>query len=236
METILTLAATRELELGQSYERNAVYAGKGSDLKDWAPIYLSHDLTDTEFGQLLNMTDQLLKGWAASGSKNYDIFPYPEPKKYPFDAGVRKTLQTDVLTYNWNTSGFGYTIPFDGHEVFALQRTGALPVSFIPEGVSERTETNNISTVQNAEEVYWNFFASSRDANLHRAVEYTALYQIFKRFPVDATRIEPLSPEYSGRNSAVEDIVSNVIAGIQSDEFIESLRVSNGGVQVRSGK
>ena len=57
VETILTLAASGEDELAQSYERRTPFAGKGKDVKDWAPIYLSRDLTNTEFGNLLNVTD-----------------------------------------------------------------------------------------------------------------------------------------------------------------------------------
>lgn len=230
VETILTLAATRESELAQSYERMAVYAGKGSDLKDWAPIYLSHDLTDTEFGQLLNITDQLLKGWSESGLMTYENFHYPEPAQFPYQAGLLRTLNTGQVTYNWNTSGFGYMVPFGGIEILAVQRTGALPISYIPGGVDETTSDPSAAAAREAEEIYWDFFAQTRDPNLHRAAEYTALYQIFRRFPVEAKRTEPLSPGYADRNKSLENIVGNTLAALQRNDAIEKLRASNAQV------
>jgi hypothetical protein len=44
---------------------------------DWAPIYLSKQLIDTEFGALLNITDQMLKSWSMAGQIDYLYFDYP---------------------------------------------------------------------------------------------------------------------------------------------------------------
>ena len=78
-ESILTLASAHTADLGQSYERTRVFAGKlasGGDAgRDWAPIYLSDQLVDTEVGSLLNLTDQILKSWSQAGQVDYDNFP-----------------------------------------------------------------------------------------------------------------------------------------------------------------
>jgi hypothetical protein len=67
VETVLLLASRRDSHLAQSYERTRAFAGKllagtSADLFgwDWAPILLSDALADTEFGSLLNFTDDIL--------------------------------------------------------------------------------------------------------------------------------------------------------------------------------
>ncbi len=52
---MLLLAGVNSDELAQSYERNSFAAGKFDEDKnlDWAPIYLSDVLIDTEYGSLL---------------------------------------------------------------------------------------------------------------------------------------------------------------------------------------
>ena len=67
VETILQLAAVGQDELSQSYERRNIISGRYDEKHDWAPIYLSAALLDTEYGSLLNITDQLLKSWSMGG-------------------------------------------------------------------------------------------------------------------------------------------------------------------------
>ncbi len=64
------------LELGQSFQRNNLFSGKLHDDSDWAPIYLSDGLSDTEFGGELCIADQLLKSWSLNGKVSYDNFLY----------------------------------------------------------------------------------------------------------------------------------------------------------------
>jgi hypothetical protein len=103
-ETIIQLASVRQGELSQSYERNDFFAGKLGEMdgngqislaghsvesrNDWAPIYLSEQLIDTEYGSLLNITDQLLKSWSMHGLVRYVNFPYPNPGAYPFPEAI----------------------------------------------------------------------------------------------------------------------------------------------------
>jgi hypothetical protein len=64
-ETVSLLAAVHEKAgLAQSYERKNPLASKVDDVRDWAPIYLSPELHDTEYGSLLNIADQFLKQWS----------------------------------------------------------------------------------------------------------------------------------------------------------------------------
>ena len=63
-----------------------------ASLVDWAPILLSRELTNTEYGQILNMTDQMLKSWSNSNSVIYGNFPYPTPLGNPDPRGIRARL------------------------------------------------------------------------------------------------------------------------------------------------
>lgn len=194
-EVILRLAATKQKELGQSYERTAPLAGKllsGEDAGlDWAPIFLSDDLLNTEFGSLLNITDQMLKSWSEAGNIEYQRFQYPKPKSFPFEKGAARYVNTESLTYNWNTTGVGSVVKFGDIRVFALLNTGALPVSYFPEGAS--TNPERTKRARDAENIAYAYFRGLRDPNLATVVELTALYQIFRLFPVEVARDEQLS-------------------------------------------
>jgi hypothetical protein len=105
---------------------------------DWAPIYLSRSLIDTEFGALLNITDQMLKSWSMAGQIDYLYFDYPlrpAASRFAFGAKplaelvLRETGSTQVL-FNWNTSGGAAVVSGTGLNVITPTRTGALPITY----------------------------------------------------------------------------------------------------------
>ncbi len=176
-ETILLLAAATSNELAQSYERNHLLSGKTRDGNDWAPIYLSPDLINTEYGSLLNITDQLLKGWSMNGTVRYINFDYPPPNTgWPFPKPLSQLIKGSSVTFNWNTKGVGYTVEDGSYAYFALNRTGSLPMTYIAEesGSSEYDKQG------------YEYFATLSDPNLVRVVQYAALYQIFRQFDLKA--------------------------------------------------
>lgn len=180
-ETIMMLANANDDELAQSYERNQMFAGKLDNGKDWAPIYLSDELKHTEYGSLLNITDQLLKSWSENGETDYEFFNYQIPTEWAFGKPLSKSLNTQGVTFNWNTKGAAYLISYDDYEVTALNRTGALPVSYFPEGdIDEYSEKQ----AKKMEELAYDYFAKQDDPNLIRVVQYAALYQIFSNYEV----------------------------------------------------
>jgi hypothetical protein len=183
-ETMMLLASVNDGELAQSYERNNFQAGKLKDNTDWAPIYLSDVLIDTEYGSLLNITDQLLKSWTSAGQVTYRYFSYDPPERWPFKAPLFELLDTPALTFNWNTRGVGYDLAADHHSLFALARTGALPVSYLPDGLSP----TSAAQVSGFEDTGYDFFSSTGDPNLARVVQYAALFQIFQHYDVTAQR------------------------------------------------
>ena len=173
------LALTKNDNLVQSYERYHVFAGKTHNQQDVAPIYLSDELWHTEYGNLLNLTDQMLKSWSENGQIEYVKFDHPEPIDWAFNNGAIRDLETGQLTYNWNTAGAGYVIQGDnGFDIYAVNRTGSLPVSYIPGGMEGKVD----ETVNDAEELAYDFFSELSSPELVRVVQYSSLYQIFRYY------------------------------------------------------
>lgn len=182
-ETLRTLASATGAELAQSYERNNVLAGRDEG-KDWAPIYLSPELVDTEFGSVLDLADQELKSCSNNGATSYTNFDYPSPLTWPFKDALPRQLGASSLTYNWNTRGAGAIVAAGGREIYWVRNTGALPISYLPEGAASDDATTAEIDAQR-------FFAAQEDPLLVRVVQYSALYQIFKAFDVSATAPAP---------------------------------------------
>ena len=183
-ETLCLLSYTTDDELSQSYERNNLFAGKqtGPDGgKDYAPILLSDALWHTEYGNILNVTDQMLKSWSENGMIDYIDFNYPKPVFWGFDKGAMHDLGVSQLTYNWNTEGVGYIVEDNDYSVYALNRTGSLPVSYIP---GDATQTAEQDPVYQAEQNAYNFFSSLSNPELVKVVQYAAMYQIFQNFDI----------------------------------------------------
>lgn len=182
-ETMLLLASANVNQLGQSYERTNIFAGKyDRHLNlDWAPIYLSRELIDTEYGSLLNITDQMLKSWSMNGKVRYVRFKYADPSDWPFPTPLIEYAKTSEVTFNWNTRGTGYSLPIEDLEYYALNRTGALPVDYL---------AADNSALRDAEDIAYNYFSARHDANLVRVVQYASLYQIFRKFKVTARALQ----------------------------------------------
>lgn len=180
-ESILLLASTTEKELSQSLDINDLMAGKMVNGKDWCPTYLSRELENTEFGDLMTITDVLLKDWSEHGTIQESYYRYPEPGYYPFDKPLFRKLGLNELVYNWNTAGAMYAIDreTDGDDrphnytIYTLNRTGSLPVSYF--NSQERSQSIGYRYESQA----YHYFATLGNTDLARVVQYTALYQLF---------------------------------------------------------
>lgn len=193
-ETFALLARAGTSELAQSYERTTPLAGKmqggpyaGSD---WAPIYLSKKLIDTEFGALLNITDQMLKSWSMAGQIQYLYFDYPlRPQGSQFTFGpkplseivYRETGSRQVL-FNWNTSGSAAVVSHAGLDVLTPTFTGALPITYGAESQpgSGMKFGDQVEPLLRREREAYTYFTGLRDPNLARVVSYTVIYQAFQ--------------------------------------------------------
>ena len=173
VETILLLAATTEKELSQSLDVNDLMAGKMVNGRDWCPTYLSRELENTEFGDLMTITDILLKDWSEHGTIQESHYRYPKPGYYPFDRPLFRKLGLNELVYNWNTAGAMYAIDREGYTIYTLGRTGSLPVSYF--NSQERSQSIGYRYESQA----YHYFATLGNTDLARVVQYTALYQLF---------------------------------------------------------
>jgi hypothetical protein len=91
-------------------------------------------------------------------------------------------LQADAVTFNWNTEGAGYAVSAGGVQLLAVNRTGALPVSYFPDGIP----ADRSNPIGPYEQKAYEYFARTSDPNLARVVQYATLYQIFRRFGIHA--------------------------------------------------
>jgi hypothetical protein len=230
VETIRMLAGATTNHLAQSYERRFLLAGRFDRRNDWAPIYLSPALIDDEYGSLLNLTDQLLKSWSEHGNVHYVNFGYPLPPRYPFPAALHEVLQSGRVTFNWNTKGAGYVTDAGGFRVYALNRTGALPVSYFAGDDESRT-----AATEQAEAAAYDYFASLNDPNLARVVQYAALYQLDREFGVTAQLTVKEAP---AAQAALVDQVAGALNNLAhiDDEWLarlssDTLRAQIGGVR-----
>ncbi|WP_104978933.1 hypothetical protein [Sorangium cellulosum] len=215
-ETLAMLAAVKQTELGQSYERNSFLAGRFDGKRDWAPIYLSPELIDTEYGSLLNITDQLLKSWSNNGLTRYDNFDYPDPPRWPFPAPLASHVGAQSLTFNWNTYGMGAALDFGSHELITFRSTGALPVTYIaPEKPTDTYE----------DEAY-GYFREMNDPNLVRVAQYAAFYQLFRRFEVPTRAPAPRVASDAQRRVLKEETLK-LLKGLRdasNDELLEATK------------
>lgn len=200
-ESFVTYARNRATHLAQSYERQRIFAGRIRSGRyvgwDWAPILLSPQLDDTEFGTLLNLADQILKSWSQHGQVEYFAFQYPKPRTYPFrgmaasDYFVEK-FQTASLLFNWNTEGLATISGTNDAEILTGDRTGALsvlyrPSHFVADGdataasarsMDARAQVDADARARDARE----YFATMGDPILVRVVQNVMLYQAIQSF------------------------------------------------------
>jgi hypothetical protein len=134
---------------------------------------LSKELENTEFGELLTITDILLKDWSESGTIEEKYYDYPKPDRYPFDRPLFRKLGINELVYNWNTANAMYAIDLNGRSIYTLNRTGSLPVSYF------NSQAYSVSIGSSYENQAYDYFATLNNVDLVRVVQYTALYQLF---------------------------------------------------------
>lgn len=207
-ETVSLLAAVKQGSLGQSYERGHFLAGKLEDGRDRAPIFLSPELIDSEYGSVLNIADQILKSWSNSGDTTYVNFNYDSPTRWPFRSPVFMELKTGELTYNWNTAHTSAAIELGAEEVLWLRSTGALNVSYLP-GDGPRS-----GFVEAAEDQARRYFASSQDPYLARVVQYQSLYQIFQRYDIQSS-LDVRSASSDAGRTAMRRAAKAVLFGLR---------------------
>ena len=189
-ESFADLVRVNSRELVQSYERTNLFAGRLQNGPynglDWAPILLSSSLVNSEFGVLLDVTDQLLKSWSEAGNIRYFNFNYPlQPVAgrfvfgaQPLSALIYQEIGGRSVLFNWNTAGSAVAMNDKGFTTLAAGRTGALPVTYGSDALGPSMRTGNeLPELRAREEVAFTYFSERQDPNLARVVSYTLIYQ-----------------------------------------------------------
>lgn len=192
VETILLLPACYD-QLEQSLDSNDLLAGRiQEDKYDWIPTYLNSTLENTEFGNLLTLTDILLKDWSESGNLYELDFKYQRPSRYPFNSSLTKTIyggcdlmSDNAILYNWNTSDVlsTYLTPGGGMKYYSVNGTGALTVSYFKDAEGKNRAGNNLDNIAT------NYFAEINNSDIARVVQYYSLYSMFKSSNIRVTKI-----------------------------------------------
>lgn len=174
-------------ELSQSYERQRLLAGRlgdGGTLTgmDWAPIYLSSALEDTDYGTLLNLGDQILKSWSERGVIEYFAFSKVRPAAFPFGAEsasgfYARTKQSRGLIYNWNTDG-AFKESSGPTRTIVPSSYGALQVSYFPiNGLNAPLERDSTGSQRGTR-----YFSSLGHPVLVRVSQHALLHSIAKAY------------------------------------------------------
>ena len=223
----LAAASSEDRSLAQSYERKHALAGRLNDGThegwDWAPIYLSEHLQNTEFGSLLNITDQLLKSWSLGGNIEYFNFPYPDPGEFPFEGRLddlikAQDVEASAVLFNWNTDGAASVVEIENYEFASILRTGSLPITYGSESLSGDMETG--SKLESFEEKGWSHFSSLQDPNLARVVQYTFLYQLFEEWGVaHDDRFDRHALPSEKVNETFEGIIDGLVGEMERGEY-----------------
>lgn len=158
-ETILSLATNQE-DLSLLFRSDSAKAM--NDTIFATPIQMSRFLEDTELGNLMVLTDMMLKSWSENGKVNDLFIEYPQPKNYPFPNGVAHELG-DSVKYLWNFNN--------------TTRTGSLRPSYLL--AKDNTSANQSHRVDS---IAYEYFAKLNNTDLVRIAQYAALYNAFRGF------------------------------------------------------
>ena len=229
-ESLETFARNRAEHLSQSYERQRIFAGRVRTGKyagwDWAPILLSPQLDDSEFGTLLNLADQILKSWSQHGEVEYYAFAYPKPPAYPFgplaasEYFAKKFLTTSLL-FNWNTEGFATITTVNGRDLLTGDRTGALSVLYRPSdslrkelGIEPLDERRMQEDADARATEARDYFATRGDPILVRVVQNVFLCQAVQSFLAVS---DPPEPARASRSDQVVGVLEKRAAAWLSE-------------------
>ncbi len=169
-ETILLMAQTNILDLGQAFDPNSGHAEDGRYVSS---ILMSDQIRDSEFGNLLIMTDQMLKSWIENNYNQDCHYNLPAPAFFPFSMGLKKELDCSTIECRWLADNLDSCIQkFDTTTIYSFKQTASLSVCLSTEEVPTKL-------VNDAETTASNYLSGLNQAELFRTTQYTTLCQLF---------------------------------------------------------
>lgn len=170
-ETILLMAQTSILELGQAFvpDSNSI----DDKARHSSAIVMTEQIKDTEFGDLLIRTDQMLKSWTENNYNQDCHYNLPEPAYFPFKEGLKNKLKCSSIECGWKADNLdSFFQEYDSTTIFSVNQSVSLPVRLFAEGITA-------DEVSDAEIVANYYFSSLNQPELFRTTQYTILCQIF---------------------------------------------------------
>ena len=146
----------------------------------YAPILISKNVRDTELGNLMYLTDIILKSWCENGKVKDLFINYPLPNGYPHPNNVFHNLG-DSLSVHWRMSTF-----LTEH----INKTG----SCFPE-ISSFTKRDSIQNVKEIEVScrLYSYFANQQCIDLIRIKQYSVLLNAFRFLTVGQSELQGTS-------------------------------------------
>lgn len=156
------------------------------------------------------------------GEVRYVRFDYPDPKQFPFPEALAHWAGAKSLVFNWNTKGAGYVVEDGTARIYALNRTGALPIDYL---------AGDNNQLKKAEDDAYVRFSAYGDRNLVRVVQYAALYQIFRGFEVSPAELTTRHPPIPNASKAeARRVVSWIMALDEPSIRGAAMKLRNAGV------
>lgn len=228
VETLALLASVKgQAHLFQTYNDCGPGAGDYDAEWNWSSITMSPELLDTEYGDLLNVADQTIKGWSEAGETVDQGFEnYPKPADFPFNNRalsdvVNQDDQNSSVTFNWNTKGSGHAVAFQSGTVYSPGVTGSLSVSYISGRASE-----DDSKIVRLEEEGYKYFSTRGDATITRVNQYTIISQIFHN--LSGPSVTEPTPKITRVDDALIECAVELIKKLDSYDESDIPRLADG--------
>lgn len=169
-ETILSLASTKE-DLSLVFNKDSIK--NVNDTLYATPIEMSNMLNDNELGNLMVLTDVLLKSWSENGKVKEYVIDHPQPNSFPFPYGVAHELG-DSTRLLWKFE----SVEAEWSGFYPIVQTGCLPPTYWSTNDNLKRKEKIMSNIA------YSYFAELNSPELVRIGMYVALYNIFHRFGI----------------------------------------------------
>ena len=144
----------------------------------YAPVSMSKMVRNAELGNLMYLTDIILKSWCENGKVNDLFINYPYPQSFPYPNGVTNELG-DILKVNWKM--------FD--PLFAFIYNTGCCFSEISSFSTEKDSIQKAKEIKISCDLY-SYFAKQQCVDLIRIKQYSILLDAFRNLPVRQSEIQ----------------------------------------------
>lgn len=160
-ETILQLSSNTKSDIKLTFDADSIHTKELNDSTFATPISITNWWENTELGNLMVITDVLLKSWSESGKVCDYFMDYPMPDNYPFVNGLSQEVGY-IPHYYWN-------FYYDGE-------TGCMPIDYYPVYPQDSIATETEKEIAFKARMH---FANLNCIDIVRATQYSAIYQLF---------------------------------------------------------